>query len=215
MSTMLVEHADDTLPLQTFEGDLDERAFERALGVSALAWDIETSGLDWRTDKIGTVQVQIDGLICVVRINGRLPHRLKALMEDPTILKVLHHAMFDLRFLAYHWDVTPARVACTKIASKLADPQIPCKEHSLAILARRYLGVELDKGPQTSDWTDELTPAQLRYAANDVRYLWQLYERLDERIRHEGLLDLRERCYAHLRTRVELEIGGFPDVFEY
>lgn len=214
MSTMLVEHADDTLPLQTFEGDLDERTFERALGVSALAWDIETSGLDWRTDKIGTVQVQIDDLICVVRINGRLPHRLKALMEDPTILKILHHAMFDLRFLAYHWDVTPARVACTKIASKLVDPRIPCKEHSLAILTRRYLGVELDKGPQTSDWTDDLTQAQLRYAANDVRYLWQLYERLDERIRHEGLLDLRERCYAHLRTRVELEIGGFPDVFE-
>jgi ribonuclease D len=212
---MLAEHADDTLPLQTFEGDLDERAFERALGVSALAWDIETSGLDWRTDKIGTVQVQIDDLICVVRINGRIPHRLKALMEDPTILKVLHHAMFDLRFLAYHWDVTPARVACTKIASKLVDPRIPCKEHSLAVLVRRYLGVELDKGPQTSDWTDELTPAQLRYAANDVRYLWQLYERLDERIRHEGLLDLRERCYAHLRTRVELEIGDFPDVFEY
>jgi ribonuclease D len=211
---MLVEHADDTLPLQTFEGDLDERTFERALGVSALAWDIETSGLDWRTDKIGTVQVQIDDLICVVRINGRLPHRLKALMEDPTILKILHHAMFDLRFLAYHWDVTPARVACTKIASKLVDPRIPCKEHSLAILTRRYLGVELDKGPQTSDWTDDLTQAQLRYAANDVRYLWQLYERLDERIRHEGLLDLRERCYAHLRTRVELEIGGFPDVFE-
>jgi len=215
MSTMLVEPLDDALPLQMFEGDLDERAFDRALRASVLAWDIETTGLDWRTERIGTVQMQVEDLTYVVRVNGRTPHRLKALMEDPSILKILHHAMFDLRFLAYHWDVTAAHVACTKIASKLIDPELPCKDHSLAPLVRRYLGIELDKGPQTSDWTDELSPTQLQYAANDVRHLWRLYEALDEKIRRKGLLDLRERCYAHLRTQVELEVGGFPDVFAY
>ena len=126
MSTILVESASDTLPLLMFEGDLDEQAFSRALGASVLAWDIETTGLDWRTERIGTVQMQVEDLTYVVRVNGRTPHRLKALMEDPSILKILHHAMFDLRFLAYHWDVTPAHVACTKIASKLVDPQVPC-----------------------------------------------------------------------------------------
>jgi ribonuclease D len=111
--------------------------------------------------------------------------------------------------------VTPANVACTKIASKLVNPEMPCKDHSLAPLVERYLGVTLDKGPQTSDWTGELNPAQLQYAANDVRHLWRLYEALDEKIRRKGLLDLRERCYAHLRTQVELEVRGFPDVFAY
>jgi ribonuclease D len=215
MSTLLVEPAEDTLPLQMFEGDLDERAFDRALGASVLGWDIETTGLDWRTERIGTVQLQVEDLTYVVRINGGRPHRLKTLMEDPSILKILHHAMFDLRFLAYHWGATPAHVACTKIASKLVDPQLPCKDHSLAPLVRRYLGIDLDKGPQTSDWTGQLSAAQLRYAANDVRHLWRLYEALDEKIRRKGLLDLRERCYAHLRTQVELEIGDFPDVFAY
>lgn len=212
---MLVEQTDDVLSLLTFEGDLDERAFDRALGASVLAWDIETSGLDWRTERIGTVQLQIEDTTYVVRVNGRTPHRLKALIEDPTILKVIHHAMFDLRFLVYHWHVAPAHIACTKIASKLVDPQLPCQDHSLAPLVLRYLGVELDKGQQRSDWTGELSQSQLSYAANDVRHLWRLYEALDERIRHKGLLDLRERCYAHLRTQVELEVGGFPDVFAY
>jgi len=48
-----------------------------------------------------------------------------------------------------------------------------------------------------------------------VWYLVQLYEALDVRVRDGGLVDLRERCYSHLRTQVELEIGGFPDVFAY
>lgn len=215
MSTILVEPANDALSLLTFEGDLDEQAFNRALGASVLAWDIETTGLDWRTERIGTVQVQVETTTYIVRVNGRTPHRLKALMEDPSILKILHHAMFDLRFLAYHWDVTAAHVACTKIASKLVDPELPCKDHSLAPLLRRHLDIELDKGSQTSDWTGRLSATQLHYAANDVRHLWRLYEALDEKIRRKGLLDLRERCYAHLRTQVELEVGGFPDVFAY
>jgi len=215
MSTVLVDASAGMSSITTFEGDLDEQAFSRALGASVLGWDIETSGLDWRTERIGTVQMQIASTTYVVRVDERTPHRLKALMEDPSVLKVLHHAMFDLRFMSHHWNLTPARVACTKIASKLVEPQIPCKEHSLAPLLRRYLGVELDKSHQTSDWTGELSESQLEYAANDVRYLWALYERLDERIRRKGLLNLRERCYAHIRTQVELEVGGYPDVFAY
>ena len=215
MSTTLTDYADRVLPAWVFEGDLDEQAFSRALGASVLGWDIETTGLDWRTERIGTVQVQIEDLTCVVRVEGRTPPRLKALLEDPSILKVLHHAMFDLRFMAYHWDVTPAHVACTKIASKLVNPEMPCADHSLAPIVDRYLGVKLDKGFQTSDWTGELTAAQLQYAANDVRHLWPLYEALDEQIRHKGLLDLRERCYAHLRTQVSLRSASFPDVFAY
>jgi ribonuclease D len=169
MSTALVEQASRELPLATFEGDIDERSFSRALGASVLAFDIETSGFDWRTERIATVQVQVEDVTCVVRVNGRTPHRLKTLIEDPSILKILHHAMFDLRFLAHHWGVVPAHVACTKIASKLVDPEIPCKDHSLAPLVRRYLGLQLDKSPQASDWTGELSAAQLQYAANDVR----------------------------------------------
>jgi ribonuclease D len=215
MSTTLIDYAEKVLPPRVFDGDLDEQAFSRALGASVLPWDIETTGLDWRTERIGTVQVQIEDRTCVVRVNGRTPHRLKALMEDPSILKVFHHAMFDLRFMASHWEVTASHVACTKIASKLVNPEMPCKEHSLAPLVDRYLGVKLDKGPQTSDWTGELTATQLQYAAEDVRHLWRLYEALDEQVRRKGLLDLRERCYAHLRTQVELEVGGFPDVFAY
>jgi ribonuclease D len=201
--------------LQVLDGDLNEFAFAHALGARVIAWDIETTGLDWRADRIGTVQLQVEDMTYIARMRETVPHRLLALVEDPSILKILHHAMFDLRFLAHHWGVVPANVACTKIASKLVDPRVPCEDHSLAPLVRRYLGISLDKGPQASDWTGHLSTAQLLYAANDVRHLERLYEQLDLEIRDRGLLDLRERCYAHLPTQVELEVREFPNVFAY
>ena len=201
-------------PPVVLHGDLDEAAFRQALQTEAVALDIETTGLDWRCERIGTVQVAIADSIYVIRADG-LPYRLKAVVEDASIRKVLHHAMFDLRFLAHHWDIVPAHIACTKIASKLAEPEVPREEHSLAPLLRRYLGVSLDKTQQRSEWTGELSSEQINYAAEDVRYLLALYDCLDEKLKDGGLTDLRDRCYAHLPTQVELEVAGFPDVFAY
>jgi ribonuclease D len=215
MSAVDFEAANDARPPQMLEGDLDECAFERALKTDVIALDIETTGLDWRCDDIGTVQLQVEDTTYVIRVNGHIPNHLKAVIEDARVRKVLHHAMFDLRFLAHRWDVIPANVVCTKIASKLAEPEAPKEDHSLAPLVKRYLGISLDKSAQTSEWTAELSDAQVRYAADDVRYLVPLFDRLNEKLREAGRGGLRDRCFAQLPTQVELEVGEFPDVFAY
>jgi ribonuclease D len=80
----------------------------------------------------------------------------------------------------------------------------------------RYFDVDLNKDQRVSDWmADELSEEQLRYAADDVRYLWPLYGELDKEVRRRGLVVLRDGCYAHLATHTELELRGYPDVFEY
>jgi len=215
MSATAIDPIRDAQPVKVLRDDLDEQGFEHALRAGTVAIDIETTGLDWRHERIGTVQMQVEGTTYVIRVNGSVPYHLRAIVEDASIRKVLHHAMFDLRFLAHHWGVVPANIACTKIASKLADSDVPCAEHSLAPLLRRHLGVELDKSQQTSEWTGELSAEQVRYAAEDVRYLLPLYYLLDEHLRRDGRNDLRDRCHAHLPTQVELEVGGYPDVFAY
>lgn len=216
VSVAEAERVHGVLTCRVLDGDLDEQAFEQALEAETIAVDIETTGLDWRHDEIGTVQVHVADTTYVIQVNGRTPNHLKAVLEDTRIRKVLHHAMFDLRFLARRWHVTPANVACTKIASKLAEPEAPKQQHSLAPLVERYLGVSLDKSEQTSAWTaDRLSDAQIRYAADDVRYLVPLLSRLEERLHEEGRDGLRDRCFAQLPTRVELEVGEFPDVFAY
>lgn len=195
-------------------GDLDHATFDRLTSRPTLAWDIETTGLDWRTEQLGTVQIYDGERVVLVRRLDEQPRLLRTLFEDPEIPKLLHHAMFDLRFMASAWSAVPANVMCTKVAAKLL--RIPPKEQSLAPLVERYLGVRLDKKHQVSDWTgSSLSEAQLRYAAGDVCYLTALMACLRADLEAEGRWELAEACFAHVPTRVALDLEGFDDVFVY
>lgn len=184
-----------------------------------VAWDIETSGLDWREDVIGTCQLFAEGLgTAVISIVGNsVPPRLAVLLADPGVVKVFHHAPFDLRFMVRSWGVRPAAVRCTKVASKLLEPDAPNEMHSLQNLLARYLDVRLDKGAvRTSDWSvPVLSAAQVEYAAGDVIHLPRLLRALLAELDARGLSDLYDRCCEFLPSRVALELGGFPDVFAY
>lgn len=199
-------------------GDLSQKAFEELARSPVIAWDIETSGLDWRTDRIGTCQLHsASGTSVLVQVDGEVPDRLRALLSDSSVLKVFHHAPFDLRFMTSQWKTHVASVACTKVASKLLAPKAESAQHSLQALLATHLDVRLEKGAvRTSDWTaQELTEEQLRYATADVTDLLRLYDVLIDRLGRHGLLPLYESCLAFLPSRVELEVGGWPDVFAY
>jgi len=196
--------------------DLSPDDAERFAAAPLLACDIETSGLDWRTDRIATVQIYAPGLpIAIVRANGQPPRRLLELLSDARVPKIFHHAMFDLRFIAHHWNTIAANVRCTKIAAKLLHPNDP-RSQSLQPLIETYLGIAVDKSAQMSNWeAKRLTRKQLRYAASDVVYLPNLLSVLREELVKRELWQLAERCFDHIPTRVELEVGGFGDVFTY
>jgi ribonuclease D len=198
-------------------GDLSE-ANEVAMRKSlCVAWDIETTGLDWSSGKIATCQLhsKTAGTVLVRGIFD-IPQRLRGLLTDPTVFKVFHHAPFDLRFMSTHWDARPVQVACTKIASRVLDPGLPSEEHSLKRLLARHLGIEIDKSERLSNWmAPELTNRQLAYAAADVEHLLPLLAVLDKELRSKGLYDIYRSCCEFLPTRVALEVGGRPDVFAY
>jgi ribonuclease D len=182
-----------------------------------LAWDIETSGLDWASEEIATCQLHSEtaGTVLVQRISG-VPQRLRGLLADPEVLKVFHHAPFDLRFMTTHWDVRPGRVACTKVASRLLDPELPSEEHTLKRLLARHLGIEIDKSERLSNWmASELTNRQLDYAATDVKHLLPLLAVLERELRIKCLDGIFTSCCEFLPTRVVLEVGRWPDVFAY
>lgn len=210
-------HLPSALP-EVAQGDLSERAFDVLNNAKIIAWDIETSGLDWRLDRIGTCQLHADtGITVIVQTNGAVPERLRTLLSDSNVVKVFHHAPFDLRFMTTQWKTHAASVACTKIASKLLSPTAPNEDHSLKTLLATHLDVVIEKGAvRTSDWTvKDLTEEQLRYAASDVTDLLRLYDVLTDRLARYDLLRLYEACLEFLPSRVELEVGGWPDVFAY
>lgn len=203
--------------LSTYDGDLDDDFLSACVSQGQVAWDIETSGLDWRSDHIGTCQVGVGDDIAIVQLAGwGPPPRLAALLESPDVKKVFHHAPFDLRFMAHQWNARPVNVACTKIASKVLEPHLPASEHSLKPVLLRHLGVQISKEQQRSDWgAKDLRPEQIAYAATDVRYLTQLLEALLQKAADLGLADLIEQSFAYLPTRIALDLRGSGDVFAY
>ena len=203
--------------LSTYDGDLDNNFLSACISEGRVAWDIETTGLDWRSDRIGTCQVAVRDKIAIVQLisSGR-PARLTALLENPDVTKVFHHAPFDLRFMAHQWKAKPVNVACTKVASKILDPNLDASEHSLQPVLLRHSGVNISKAEQRSDWTSAvLSSEQMSYAATDVRHLVTLLDKLKRDTDDRGLTDLVEESFAYLPTRVELDIRGSGDVFAY
>ena len=143
------------------------------------------------------------------------PARLAALLEAPSIQKIFHHAMFDLRFLVTRWGFQPVSIKCTKIAAKLLYPGDSSRQ-SLRPLVNEWLGIGLDKTEQTSNWSArELSDAQIHYAVRDVLFLAPLASRLEDQLRLVGLHDLSAGCWAHVPTRVQLELRGLGDPFTY
>jgi len=202
--------------ITTRSTDLAAQDAARFAAAPLLACDIETSGLNWRTDRIATVQIYAPGFpVAIIRANGKPPHRLLELLAEPRIPKVFHHAMFDLRFLAHQWNAATANVRCTKIAAKLLHPTEPQKQ-SLQPLVAAYLGITVDKSEQLSNWeARRLSRKQLRYAATDVAILPSLYAALHDALVARNLWSLAAACFDHIPTRVALELGGFGDVFTY
>lgn len=209
-----VPHITEAAP-SLFHGDLPPTLTKVFRETRLIACDIETSGLDWRVDRPLLLQVYSPTVgAALVRLRGDAPNAV-ALLQDRTVCKIFHHAMFDLRFLASSWNVRAANIACTKIAAKLLFPN-DAEAQKLHALAARFLGVVVDKAQQRSDWAAaDYTPEQIDYAVNDVRHLPPLYDAIQQALASAGLLQLAERCYAHIPTRVELELQGFGDVYTY
>lgn len=141
---------------------------------------------------------------------------LKKVLSDESVTKIFHYARFDLAVIKHYLGVEIKNVYCTKIASKLA--RTYTDRHSLKDLSKELLGVDISKQQQSSNWgADNLSQAQIDYAATDVLYLHKLRERLNQILKSEGRMELAEECFAFLPTRVELDLKGWleTDIFTH
>jgi ribonuclease D len=188
---------------------------------SAVAIDTETLGLNPHRDRLCVVQLSTgDGSADVVQIapgqSAQDAPVLSRVLADETVTKIFHFARFDLAVLYLRLGVMPAPVYCTKIASKLA--RTYTDRHGLKDVVRELVGVDLSKQQQSSDWgAQELTPAQLDYAASDVLHLHAARARLDAMLAREGRTGIAAACFAFLPTRAKLDLGGWPetDIFAH
>ena len=185
----------------------------------SVAIDTETMGLKPDRDRLCLVQLSAgDGNAHIVQIpKGEYgAPNLKRLLTDPAVTKLFHFGRFDIAVLQQYLGVKSRPVYCTKIASKLT--RTFTDRHGLKDLCKELLGIAISKEQQSSDWgADELTEAQLTYAAADVLYLHDLRVELDRILEREGRTALAAACFDFLPTRAELDLAGWPeiDIFEH
>ena len=178
-----------------------------------VAIDTETMGLDPRRDRLCVVQLSSgDGnahLVQIARGQTAAPN-LQRMLADPKVLKLFHFGRFDLAALQKAFGVRTAPVWCTKIASKLI--RTYTDRHGLKYLLTEYVGVDVSKAQQTSDWGQAtLTEAQKDYAASDVLYLHKLKDALEAILIREGRLALAQQCFDFLPARAELDLLGWDE----
>ena len=186
---------------------------------TAVAIDTETLGLVAARDRLCVVQLSKgDGTADVVQIAPGQTHApvIESLLAAPGVTKLFHFARFDIAALYQAFGVMAAPVYCTKIASKLA--RTYTDRHGLKDLVRELLGVELSKQQQSSYWgADELSEAQLAYAASDVLHLHALRGKLDAMLAREGRDLYADAAFAFLPTRARLDLAGWAetDIFSH
>jgi ribonuclease D len=207
------------------KGDLSEEQLQAHLRSPEIAVDTETMGLITPRDRLCVVQLcDRNGRSTLVQIpreslrpelppEARAP-RLKRLLEEPTLLKVLHFARFDVAAVRHYLGIRMAPIYCTRTASKLV--RTYTERHGLKDCALELLDIEMDKAARHTDWSAaELTPDQVRYAISDVTFLLALKDRLHAMLQREGRESLAQACFGAIPVLAELDILGFVDLFEH
>ncbi len=177
-----------------------------------IAIDCEFMGLNVERDRLCLVQISSgNNEAHIIQLNKdkyNAPN-LKKLLVDDKIHKIFHYARADLLFIKKYLKVDVKNVICTKIMSKIARSY--SDKHGLKDLIKEFIGIDVSKQLQTSDFGGELTKKQLQYCANDVVYLHKIYEGLYKILVRENRLELYNQTIKFLPTRVELDFSSFNE----
>jgi ribonuclease D len=132
--------------------------------------------------------VQLAGTSDVAVVDAQAPGLdltpLGVLLANPAVTKVFHAARQDVEIFLHMFGAVPAPLFDTQVAAMVAGFGDQVGYDSLV---GALTGGHIDKAHRFSDWSVRpLSPAQIAYAAADVTWLRQVYERLAARLEKEG-----------------------------
>ena len=179
---------------------------------NVIAIDGEFMGLDVKRDPLCLIQISTGNsdahIVQFDRSNYKAPNLVK-ILSNKDITKIFHYGRADLAHIKYYLKTETINILDTKIASKLARSY--SDNHSLKTLIKEFINIDISKQFQSSDFGGELSPAQLKYCANDVIYLHKIHEELNKILIREKRINLYLSCLKFLQTRVDLDLALFKD----
>ena len=188
---------------------------EKLNTAASLSFDCETTGLKpevggLRLLQFGSAARKIVVVVDLFAASEEELAQLDLFFANGNRFWTAHNAVFDLGWLqAYGWHPR-GEVRCTMLASKLLNNGMPNLKHGLAAVAKRYLDIDVDKEQQRSDWSAELTEAQIRYAAKDVEILCELDAPMHQQIAQAGLSGAYSLECRALQGMASMANNGLP-----
>ena len=147
-------------------------------------------------------------IIQLDRSNYSAPNLVK-ILSDENVTKIFHFGRADMAHIKYYLKTETNNILDTKIASKLARSY--ADNHSLKTLIKEFINIDISKQFQSSDFGGELTPAQLKYCANDVIHLHKIHDELIKILKRENRIELYKNCLKFLKVRIDLDLALFKD----
>jgi ribonuclease D len=197
-----------SINIKLYKNDLPD---DLKLG-NIIAVDGEFMGLNVRRDPLCLIQISSGNsdahIVQFDRKNYNAPNLVKILNNDQ-ITKIFHYGRADMAHIKFYLKTDTNNFLDTKIASKLARSY--SDNHSLKTLIKEFLNVDVSKQFQNSDFGGNLTPAQLKYCANDVIYLHKIHDELINILERENRIKLYQDCLKFLKTRIDLDLALFKD----
>ncbi len=177
-----------------------------------IAIDCEFTGLNVERDRLCLLQISSGKndahIIQLDKDNYDAPN-LKNILIDKSINKLFHFARADLLFIKKYLGVDTKNVDCTKIMSKIARSYTD--KHGLKDLVKEFIGIDISKQLQSSDFGGELSEKQLKYCAQDVIYLHKINDALTKILNRENRIDLYNKTIKFINTRVDLDFASFKE----
>ena len=177
-----------------------------------IAIDCEFTGLNVKRDRLCLVQIssgENDAHIIQLDKDNYDAPNLKKILRNNKINKLFHFARADLLFIKKYLNVSVENVNCTKIMSKIA--RTYTDKHGLKDLIKEFIGIDVSKQLQSSDFGGDLSDKQLKYCAQDVIYLHQIYNSLNNILLRENRIDIYNSTIKFINTRVELDLASFKE----
>lgn len=170
----------------------------------AVAVDLEADSLHHFEEKVCLIQLGTHSTCHIV--DPLAVSDLSALgimFREPDIVKIFHGADYDIRCLYRDFKITVKNLFDTELAARF----LGYGATSLESVLGRHFNVTLNKKFQKKDWSMRPLPEDMiAYAADDVRYLTVLYEKMRASLKKKGRLDwLRQHCEDIAAVRPEHE----------
>ena len=202
--------------IQVFENDLPEDldlSNEKFIGL-----DCEALGLVLGRDPLTLVQLGLESknfyLVKLNRETYKAPNLVKTLSNSNTQF-IMHYARQDLLWLKYHLKIQPKNIFCSKVASKIS--RTASSFHGYKDLVKELCGKDISKKEQQSDWGDpNLSEKQIKYAASDTEYLFDIRKKLLNMLEREKRIEVFNMAMNVIPALVDMEIAGYSlSTFEH